>query len=221
MDFSLFCTFFLICPQEKNSSIAGLASIGGKEIKEKKVFLSLVGTKGMGISISSGPTQKPGIYISNVKPGSLSSEVGLEVICSKWPEQLYEILPAVNCICVFSQNAGWRPDCGGERGGFHQCGPQRGEFCLIKLSVMTAGVHTLSVIFIITQKYNFVHFIQSTHSTVRASVLTVLVMPVEVKALITGSVCSTLNSLSCRTTAKLVFHQPKRFCNRRKIPHGL
>ncbi|TNN59786.1 Harmonin [Liparis tanakae] len=65
---------------EKKSSVAGLASIGGKEIKEKKVFLSLVGTKGMGISISSGPTQKPGIYISNVKPGSLSAEVGLEAV---------------------------------------------------------------------------------------------------------------------------------------------
>lgn len=64
---------------EKKTSVAGLASLGGKEIKEKKVFLSLVGTKGMGISISSGPTQKPGIYISNVKPGSLSAEVGLEV----------------------------------------------------------------------------------------------------------------------------------------------
>uniref|UniRef100_A0A667XNA8 Harmonin n=1 Tax=Myripristis murdjan TaxID=586833 RepID=A0A667XNA8_9TELE len=64
---------------ESGSSVAGLASFGGKEIKEKKVFLSLVGTKGMGISISSGPTQKPGIYISNVKPGSLSAEVGLEV----------------------------------------------------------------------------------------------------------------------------------------------
>ncbi|XP_054633440.1 harmonin isoform X3 [Dunckerocampus dactyliophorus] len=64
---------------EKKNSVAGLASIGGKEIKEKKVFLSLVGTKGMGISISSGPTQKPGIYISNVKSGSLSAEVGLQV----------------------------------------------------------------------------------------------------------------------------------------------
>ncbi|XP_019749853.1 harmonin isoform X2 [Hippocampus comes] len=64
---------------EKKSSVAGLASIGGKEIKEKKVFLSLVGTKGMGISISSGPTQKPGIYISNVKAGSLSAEVGLQI----------------------------------------------------------------------------------------------------------------------------------------------
>ncbi|XP_070686949.1 harmonin-like [Pempheris klunzingeri] len=64
---------------EKKTSVAGLASTGGKEIKEKKVFLSLVGTKGMGISISSGPTQKPGIYISNVKPGSLSAEVGLKV----------------------------------------------------------------------------------------------------------------------------------------------
>ncbi|XP_030646470.1 harmonin [Chanos chanos] len=64
---------------ESGSSVAGLASIGGKEIKEKKVFLSLVGTKGMGISISSGPTQKPGIYVSNVKPGSLSAEVGLQV----------------------------------------------------------------------------------------------------------------------------------------------
>uniref|UniRef100_A0A670XPB7 USH1 protein network component harmonin n=1 Tax=Pseudonaja textilis TaxID=8673 RepID=A0A670XPB7_PSETE len=30
-------------------------------------------------SISSGPTQKPGIFISNVKPNSLSAEVGLEV----------------------------------------------------------------------------------------------------------------------------------------------
>ncbi len=29
--------------------MAGLASVGGNEIKEKKVFLSLVGTKGMGI----------------------------------------------------------------------------------------------------------------------------------------------------------------------------
>ncbi|XP_046890883.1 harmonin isoform X2 [Hypomesus transpacificus] len=64
---------------EKKTSVAGLASMGGKEIKEKKVFLSLVGTKGMGISISSGPTQKPGIYVSNVKPGSLSAEVGLEI----------------------------------------------------------------------------------------------------------------------------------------------
>ncbi|XP_023697808.1 harmonin isoform X1 [Paramormyrops kingsleyae] len=64
---------------DKKSSVAGLASVGGKEIKEKKVFLSLVGTKGMGISISSGPMQKPGIYVSNVKPGSLSAEVGLEV----------------------------------------------------------------------------------------------------------------------------------------------
>eukprot|EP00063_Salmo_salar_P005278 XP_013980113.1 PREDICTED: harmonin-like isoform X5 [Salmo salar] len=64
---------------EKKGSVAGLASMGGKEIKEKKVFLSLVGTKGMGVSISSGPTQKPGIYISNVKSGSLAAEVGLQI----------------------------------------------------------------------------------------------------------------------------------------------
>ncbi|XP_021454443.2 harmonin [Oncorhynchus mykiss] len=61
------------------NSVAGLASMGSKEIKEKKVFLSLVGTKGMGISISSGPTQQPGIYVSNVKPGSLAAEVGLQI----------------------------------------------------------------------------------------------------------------------------------------------
>ncbi|XP_069754597.1 harmonin isoform X8 [Narcine bancroftii] len=60
-------------------SLAGLASLGNKEIREKKVFISLVGVKGMGCSISSGPTQKPGIFISNVKPGSISAEVGLEV----------------------------------------------------------------------------------------------------------------------------------------------
>ncbi|MEQ2189778.1 hypothetical protein GOODEAATRI_028873, partial [Goodea atripinnis] len=80
---SLIKTKKIVSLKEKRSSVAGLASIGGKEIKEKKVFLSLVGTKGMGISISSGPTQKPGIYISNVKPGSLSAEVGLEVISPK------------------------------------------------------------------------------------------------------------------------------------------
>ena len=105
-----------LMPQEKKSSVAGLASIGGKEIKEKKVFLSLVGTKGMGISISSGPTQKPGIYISNVKPGSLSAEVGLEVIGHSETVRCNYLLPAVSCICVLSQNVGWRPDCGGERG---------------------------------------------------------------------------------------------------------
>ncbi|KFW10462.1 Harmonin, partial [Eurypyga helias] len=64
---------------EGKGSVAGLASTGGKQNKEKKVFISLIGTKGMGCSISSGPTQKPGIFISNVKPGSLSAEVGLEV----------------------------------------------------------------------------------------------------------------------------------------------
>ncbi|XP_066176936.1 harmonin isoform X2 [Sylvia atricapilla] len=64
---------------EAKGSVAGLASSGGRDNKEKKVFISLIGTKGMGCSISSGPTQKPGIFISNVKPGSLSAEVGLEV----------------------------------------------------------------------------------------------------------------------------------------------
>ncbi|XP_069821083.1 harmonin isoform X1 [Dendropsophus ebraccatus] len=65
--------------EDGKSSVAGLASIGGRDIKEKKVFISLVGTTGMGCSISSGPSQKPGIFISNVKSGSLSAEVGLEV----------------------------------------------------------------------------------------------------------------------------------------------
>ncbi|KAL7992144.1 hypothetical protein Chor_016400 [Crotalus horridus] len=65
--------------QDGQNSVAGLASSGGKHHKEKKVFISLIGTKGMGCSISSGPTQKPGIFISNVKPNSLSAEVGLEV----------------------------------------------------------------------------------------------------------------------------------------------
>nr|XP_009933623.1 PREDICTED: harmonin [Opisthocomus hoazin] len=64
---------------DSGGSVAGLASSGGRNNKEKKVFISLIGTKGMGCSISSGPTQKPGIFISNVKPGSLSAEVGLEV----------------------------------------------------------------------------------------------------------------------------------------------
>lgn len=131
--FYLYLIVSIFTVQEKRSSVAGLASIGGKEIKEKKVFLSLVGTKGMGISISSGPTQKPGIYISNVKPGSLSAEVGIEVIAQKHICEFLTLisLAAVNCICFLWHNVDWRPDCGGERGGFHQCGPQGGEFALI------------------------------------------------------------------------------------------
>ncbi|CAH7458825.1 Ush1c [Phodopus roborovskii] len=56
----------------------GLGSPGNQTTKEKKVFISLVGSRGLGCSISSGPIQKPGIFISHVKPGSLSAEVGLE-----------------------------------------------------------------------------------------------------------------------------------------------
>ncbi|XP_044537743.1 harmonin [Gracilinanus agilis] len=55
-----------------------LPFLGSRENREKKVFISLIGSRGLGCSISSGPTQKPGIFISNVKPGSLSAEVGLE-----------------------------------------------------------------------------------------------------------------------------------------------
>lgn len=56
----------------------GLSSPGNRTTKEKKVFISLVGSRGLGCSISSGPIQKPGIFVSHVKPGSLSAEVGLE-----------------------------------------------------------------------------------------------------------------------------------------------
>lgn len=172
----------IITVQEKRSSVAGLASIGGKEIKEKKFFLSLVGEKGMGISISSGPTQKPGIYISNVKPGSLSAEVGLEVNAQKHFREFLTLisLALVNCICFLWHNVDWRPDCGGERGGFHQCGPQGGEFAW--------------------------H-----HNTTSMSVVKMLIMPVGLKILATGSVCSLLYSLSHRTTVKSAFIQPKCF----------
>ncbi|XP_038620222.1 harmonin [Tachyglossus aculeatus] len=67
---------------ESGGGRGGLAGLGlddGQENKEKKVFISLIGSRGLGCSISSGPSQKPGIFISNVKPGSLSAEVGLEV----------------------------------------------------------------------------------------------------------------------------------------------
>ncbi|XP_053305591.1 harmonin isoform X4 [Spea bombifrons] len=74
-----FADQFVSETEDGKSSVAGLASAGGRDVKEKKVFLSLVGTTGLGCSISSGPSQKPGIFISNVKPRSLSAEVGLEV----------------------------------------------------------------------------------------------------------------------------------------------
>ncbi|ELK18839.1 Harmonin [Pteropus alecto] len=63
---------------ESEGGRSNLGSPGSQENKEKKVFISLVGSRGLGCSISSGPIQKPGIFISNVKPGSLSAEVGLE-----------------------------------------------------------------------------------------------------------------------------------------------
>ncbi|KAG3285644.1 USH1 protein network component harmonin, transcript variant X2 [Ictidomys tridecemlineatus] len=64
---------------ESGGSRGSLGSPGTRAHKEKKVFISLVGSRGLGCSISSGPVQKPGIFISHVKPGSLSAEVGLEV----------------------------------------------------------------------------------------------------------------------------------------------
>ncbi|XP_006142552.1 harmonin isoform X2 [Tupaia chinensis] len=63
---------------ESGGGRGSLGSSGSQENKEKKVFISLVGSRGLGCSISSGPIQKPGIFISHVKPGSLSAEVGLE-----------------------------------------------------------------------------------------------------------------------------------------------
>ncbi|XP_071074257.1 harmonin isoform X4 [Dasypus novemcinctus] len=63
---------------ESGGRQGSLGSPGSQENKEKKVFISLVGSRGLGCSISSGPVQKPGIFISHVKPGSLSAEVGLE-----------------------------------------------------------------------------------------------------------------------------------------------
>ncbi|XP_058519267.1 harmonin isoform X2 [Ochotona princeps] len=63
---------------ESGGGRGSLGSLGSREHKEKKVFISLVGSRGLGCSISSGPVQKPGIFISHVKPGSLSAEVGLE-----------------------------------------------------------------------------------------------------------------------------------------------
>ncbi|XP_057363430.1 harmonin isoform X10 [Manis pentadactyla] len=63
---------------ESGGGRSSLGSPGNRENKEKKVFISLVGSRGLGCSISSGPTQKPGIFVSHVKPGSLSAEVGLE-----------------------------------------------------------------------------------------------------------------------------------------------
>ncbi|XP_067605821.1 harmonin isoform X1 [Pseudorca crassidens] len=63
---------------ESGGGQTSLGSPSSQENKEKKVFISLVGSRGLGCSISSGPIQKPGIFISHVKPGSLSAEVGLE-----------------------------------------------------------------------------------------------------------------------------------------------
>ncbi|CAM9105514.1 unnamed protein product, partial [Lampetra fluviatilis] len=65
---------------DESSSLAGLHSNAEHwEQREKKVFISLMGNHGMGCSVSSGPPHSPGIFISSVKPASVSAEVGLEV----------------------------------------------------------------------------------------------------------------------------------------------
>ncbi|KAG8125742.1 hypothetical protein E2320_020822, partial [Naja naja] len=94
---------FVSDPGDGQNSIAGLASSGGKHYKEKKVFISLIGTKGMGCSISSGPTQKPGIFISNVKPNSLSAEVGLEVNINHTKSNRMEIFNLEEVLMVGDQ----------------------------------------------------------------------------------------------------------------------
>ncbi|KAM5224385.1 harmonin isoform 9-T9 [Hipposideros larvatus] len=71
---------------ESEGGLSSLGSPASRGNKEKKVFISLVGSRGLGCSISSGPIQKPGIFISNVKPGSLSAEVGLET-----GDQIFEV----------------------------------------------------------------------------------------------------------------------------------
>nr|XP_032837246.1 harmonin [Petromyzon marinus] len=65
---------------DEGSSLAGLHSNSEQwDQREKKIFISLMGNHGMGCSVSSGPPHSPGIFISSVKPASVSAEVGLEV----------------------------------------------------------------------------------------------------------------------------------------------
>uniref|UniRef100_A0A8C0KXP3 USH1 protein network component harmonin n=1 Tax=Canis lupus dingo TaxID=286419 RepID=A0A8C0KXP3_CANLU len=59
---------------ESEGGRSTLSFPGSRENKEKKPHL----ISHLFHSISSGPVQKPGIFISHVKPGSLSAEVGLE-----------------------------------------------------------------------------------------------------------------------------------------------
>uniref|UniRef100_A0A8D0UI17 PDZ domain-containing protein n=1 Tax=Sus scrofa TaxID=9823 RepID=A0A8D0UI17_PIG len=61
---------------ESGGGRSSLGSSGSRENKEKRVDAHL--HLCLFCSISSGPVQKPGIFISQVKPGSLSAEVGLE-----------------------------------------------------------------------------------------------------------------------------------------------
>ncbi|XP_066278702.1 harmonin-like isoform X2 [Branchiostoma lanceolatum] len=49
----------------------------GKE--DRRVFVNLEGTPGLGCSICGGPAYKPGVFVKNVKPGSIAEEIGLKL----------------------------------------------------------------------------------------------------------------------------------------------
>ncbi|XP_078584511.1 harmonin-like isoform X4 [Branchiostoma floridae x Branchiostoma japonicum] len=49
----------------------------GKE--DRRVFVNLEGTPGLGCSICGGPAYKPGVFVKNIKPGSIAEEIGLKL----------------------------------------------------------------------------------------------------------------------------------------------
>uniref|UniRef100_A0A8C7E4I4 USH1 protein network component harmonin n=1 Tax=Naja naja TaxID=35670 RepID=A0A8C7E4I4_NAJNA len=66
-----------------------------------KFFLKLLSSLQI---ISSGPTQKPGIFISNVKPNSLSAEVGLEVNINHTKSNRMEIFNLEEAVKVLKSS---------------------------------------------------------------------------------------------------------------------
>ncbi|XP_078670987.1 harmonin-like isoform X2 [Branchiostoma floridae x Branchiostoma belcheri] len=47
--------------------------------EDRRVFVNLEGTPGLGCSICGGPAYKPGVFVKNVKPGSIAEEIGLKL----------------------------------------------------------------------------------------------------------------------------------------------
>lgn len=133
----LFYSSFLYCPRRRKPALQAWRPLEAKKSRRRRFSSASWAPRAWA---SASPVVQPRNLVStsvtsNQAPSLQKLDLRWVLKMTKthlWNSKTHiPASPAVNCIYVLSQNVDGRPDCGGERGGFHQCGPQRGEFYLI------------------------------------------------------------------------------------------